>query len=181
MASVNEMLGLLHACYGLGATISPLVATSFITKARWGWYAFYYLMLGLAGVELVVSVAAFWSATGEEFRRNNPRTTETKGGRMKEAMFTMPAARTTWIVTAFLFLYVGVEVALGGWIVTFMIRVRHGSPFASGITATGFWLGLTVGRVVLGFVTPRIGERLALMVRHPPQSTSEKQQQQQHN
>ena len=36
-----------------------------------------------------------------------------------------------------------------------MLRVRHGTSFASGIVATGFWLGVTVGRFVLGFVTAR--------------------------
>ena len=40
-----------------------------------------------------------------------------------------------------------------------MLRVRDAAPFASGMTVTGFWLGITVGRVVLGFVTPRFGER----------------------
>jgi hypothetical protein len=58
-----------------------------------------------------------------------------------------------------------VEVALGGWIVTFMIHIRHGGRFASGMTATGFWLGITVGRVLLGFVTPRVGEKIAIAVR----------------
>lgn len=76
----------------------------------------------------------------------------------------MPAARTTWICASFLLGYVGVEVALGGWIVEFMIRVRHADGFPSGMSATGFWLGISVGRVVLGFVTPRIGEKLAIMV-----------------
>lgn len=45
-----------------------------------------------------------------------------------------------------------------------MIRIRHSQPFPSGLTATGFWLGITVGRVVLGFVTPKIGERLAITI-----------------
>ena len=85
---------------------------------------------------------------------------------MKEALFTMPAARVTWIATLFLFLYVGTEVGLGGWVVTFMLKARHASPFASGMAATGFWLGMTIGRVALGFVTPRIGEKLAILVRH---------------
>lgn len=47
-----------------------------------------------------------------------------------------------------------------------MMRVRHGGAFASGMTATGFWIGITVGRVVLGFVTPRIGEKIAIIVCH---------------
>jgi fucose permease len=83
---------------------------------------------------------------------------------MKEALFTKPAARVTWFCSAFLLGYVGIEVALGGWIVVFMTRVRDGAAFASGMTATGFWMGLTVGRVTLGFVTPRIGEKLAIAV-----------------
>lgn len=45
-----------------------------------------------------------------------------------------------------------------------MIRIRKGAPFASGMTATGFWLGITVGRFILGFVTPRLGERVAVAV-----------------
>lgn len=32
MENANELLGLLHGAYGLGATISPLIATSMITK-----------------------------------------------------------------------------------------------------------------------------------------------------
>lgn len=45
-----------------------------------------------------------------------------------------------------------------------MIRVRKGEPFQSGMTATGFWLGITAGRVVLGFITPKVGERLAVSI-----------------
>lgn len=32
------------------------------------------------------------------------------------------------------------------------------------MTETGFWLGVTVGRFVLGFVSPRIGEKLSIAV-----------------
>lgn len=37
-----------------------------------------------------------------------------------------------------------------------MLRVRGGAPFESGLVSTGFWLGLTVGRICLGFVTARV-------------------------
>lgn len=76
----------------------------------------------------------------------------------------MPAARITWLCAAFLLCYVGSEVALGGWIVQFMLKVRNGNEFASGMVSVGFWLGITVGRIVLGFITPRIGEKLAVSV-----------------
>ena len=83
---------------------------------------------------------------------------------MKEALIRMPFARITWICALFLLGYVGIEVALGGWIVKFMLEVRKGGDFASGMVATGYWMGITVGRVILGFVTPRIGEKLAIIV-----------------
>lgn len=43
-----------------------------------------------------------------------------------------------------------------------MLQVRGGSLFTSGLVATGFWSGLTAGRMTLGFITPRIGERIAI-------------------
>ena len=45
MANSNEILGFLHGFYGIGAVLSPLVATNLITKAGWPWYAFYYIMV----------------------------------------------------------------------------------------------------------------------------------------
>lgn len=45
MANSSEVLGFLHGIYGLGAVISPLVATSMVEKADWPWYVFYYVMV----------------------------------------------------------------------------------------------------------------------------------------
>ncbi|PSR81306.1 major facilitator superfamily domain-containing protein [Coniella lustricola] len=186
MANANEVLGVLHAFYGVGGVLGPLIATSLITKWGAAWYDFYYVMIGVAGVETVLLVSTFWPMTGKVFRDKHPQarpptargdggggdggdgsSTSKKQSIMREALLQMPAARVSWLCAVFLLCYVGVEVALGGWIVTFMINERHGAAFASGMTATGFWLGLTMGRVTLGFVTPRLGERLALMIYLP--------------
>ncbi len=118
----------------------------------------------MAAIELGTSSWAFWDATSAVFRANNPRTTDTKDNRMKEALIRLPFARVTWICAIFLLGYVGIEVAIGGWIVKFMLEVRAGNEFASGMTATGFWMGITVGRVTLGFITPKLGEKLAIAV-----------------
>lgn len=169
MDHANELLGMMHACYGLGATLSPLIATAMITKFGAQWYEFYYVMIGAAVLEGAAALSAFWKCTGKVFRESHEEPQTLGGGRsenrMREALLKMPASRVTWLVAFFMLCYVGAEVSLGGWIVNFMLVVRHGEAFASGMVATGFWLGLTLGRVILGFVTPRLGERLALMVR----------------
>ena len=48
----------------------------------------------------------------------------------------------------FLFTYVGLEFSIGSWIVTFVINERHGGPSA-GYISSGFFGGLTVGRLAL--------------------------------
>jgi len=181
MANANEVLGFLHACYGLGGALGPLISTTLVTKAGWKWYEYYYIMVGFAAIEVVYSVSVFWKATGKAFQEENPLLvspdplanpeeglvtpeTKSKGGLFRISTATRSKSRTlealgnkiTWLCSLFLLVYVGVEVSIGGWVVSYMLRVRHGSPFASGLTSTGFWLGITVGRMVLGFVTARL-------------------------
>ncbi|KPM34550.1 hypothetical protein AK830_g12018 [Neonectria ditissima] len=160
MHHANELLGFLHGSYGLGATISPLIASAMVTKANLEWYTFFYVMIGVAVVEFCVSMTAFWGATGAVYRQR------LKYDQGKARTTTRMALREpiTWLVAFFLLGYVGAEVSLGGWIVTFMLRVRNAEPFLAGLTVTLFWLGLTLGRVVLGFITGRIGEKLAITV-----------------
>jgi len=180
MNNANEVLGFLHAFFGLGGAVGPVLATSLVTKAHWKWYECYYLMIGAAVIEFAALVSAFWGATGKVFRDEHPSTTLTgspspevglalehearKGRLFRISTATRKKSRTaealsnkiTWLTACYLLVYVGVEVAIAGWVVTFMLRVRHGTPFASGMVSTGFWAGVTVGRVVLGFVTSRV-------------------------
>ncbi|KAK7398038.1 hypothetical protein QQX98_012588 [Neonectria punicea] len=158
MHHANELLGFLHGSYGLGATISPLIASAMVTKGNLEWYVFFYVMIGFAVAEFCFGMTAFWGATGAVYRQ---RLQYDQG---KARTTTRMALRKpiTWLVAFFLLGYVGAEVSLGGWIVTFMLRVRDAEPFLAGLTVTLFWLGLTLGRVVLGFVTGRIGEKLAI-------------------
>jgi len=59
--------------------------------------------------------------------------------------------------------YVGAEVTIGGWIVTFLDQLRGGGPSA-GYVSSGFWGGITVGRFILWPVTDRIGKSRAIYV-----------------
>ena len=43
--------------------------------------------------------------------------------------------------------------------VEFLISVRHGTPSKVGYVASGFWSGLTLGRVLLADITHKLGER----------------------
>ncbi|EXJ60585.1 hypothetical protein A1O7_04738 [Cladophialophora yegresii CBS 114405] len=171
MDKANAVQGCLHSCYSLGALFAPLIATSMVVHAKLPWYTFYYFMAGASVLELVGLTVTFWRKTGAVYRLEHPRetTTEAKGGRTREAL----KSKITWICSLFFFTYMGVEgdrsdtfwiVGLGGWIVTFMLRVRSASPSASGYSGTGFWAGMALGRATLGFVTERFGERTCISI-----------------
>ena len=49
--------------------------------------------------------------------------------------------------------------SVGGWVVEFMRQARHGTAYESGLVPTGFWAGVTVGRLVLGLVNDLLGKR----------------------
>ncbi|KAH8895546.1 MFS general substrate transporter [Thozetella sp. PMI_491] len=166
LANSSELLGLMHGFYGLGGVISPFIATAMITKAHLPWFTFYYVMTAAAVVECGVLVAPFWAATAQAFRRAHSREVSATAD-LRTALTRAPWARVSWLCAAFVLCYMGLEVALGGWVVTFMMTVRNAGAFESGMTATGFWLGLTAGRIILGFVTPRIGTRRAIMIYLP--------------
>lgn len=65
------------------------------------------------------------------------------------------------LTSAFAFLYVGTEITIGGWIVTFLRTVRGAGPSA-GYVSTGFFSGLTLGRVLHVWIARLVPERYAL-------------------
>ncbi|CAN3484662.1 bypass of stop codon protein 6 [Diutina catenulata] len=151
-----RLLSFLHAAYGIGATVSPLIATA-IVNAGIAWHYFYLILLGLYSVNGINLFMSFgnahdllpWQAEGEALSGN-----------------LMPAVRApvTWYLSLFLFFYQGAEVAMAGWIVTFLLDYRHGDPSTVGYVASGFWGGLTIGRLVLTNMISRYSIRRGVFI-----------------
>ncbi|CVK86310.1 related to tetracycline resistance proteins [Fusarium mangiferae] len=142
MMNSHEMSGILQACYALGATIAPLVAT------------------GLSGEELISLTITFWTQTGAVYLSEAPSASGAKSGRMRQVL----KNKLSWIFAFFVFGYCGAEVALGGWVVVFMQKRRNASAIVGSAVATGFWGGMTVGRLFLSLVTVRLGEFWAMFL-----------------
>ncbi|KAH8897273.1 MFS general substrate transporter [Thozetella sp. PMI_491] len=160
MEKANTIQGLMHACYSLGGLFAPLIATSMIVKGAVPWYTYYYVMVGISVLELAGLAVAFWQKSGEVYRMEHQSDNDSTSAGTMVAI----KSKVTWLCAAFFILYMGVEVGLGGWTVTFMMRVRDASAYDSGISGSGFWAGMVAGRAGLGFVTERFGERLCVSI-----------------
>nr|GAT48810.1 predicted protein [Mycena chlorophos] len=157
-------IGLLQASYGVGALIAPLAATQFAQLSGRKW-AFYYLTsLGVILIDTINLTLVFRGRTqedcladiGQEFREKEK---EGNKGHLRQILSTKAAH----MLALFLFVYVGTEVSIGGWIVSFLISRRSGSA-ATGYVSSGFFGGLTLGRVILIPINKRLGERRVVFI-----------------
>ncbi len=143
------LLNYLHAFYGVGALLGP-IAASFILALQWGWNSVYLLMGGL-NLLLLLGFGAF--ARPVSLNESIQQEKQAPTGNVLSATLKLPIV---WIITFFLLVYVGIEVSLGNWGYSFLLRDRHEGALLAGWIVSGYWLGLTLGRFLLQNIADRL-------------------------
>jgi fucose permease len=149
----TALLNYLHAFYGVGALLGPIVASS-VLAFGWQWNTVYYLWFGISLVLLF--------SFGLIYNQATTPTTDFHSDSTKGESNVLAAAlklRVAWLAALFLLFYVGTEVSLGNWSYSFLTEDRHEAALLSGWVVSGYWLGLTIGRLTLGHIGQRIGNR----------------------
>ncbi|EJF59568.1 MFS general substrate transporter [Dichomitus squalens] len=169
VASLKEnaatKMSVLHAVYGVGAFCSPLVATEFAQLHQWSFHFLTSLAVALANTIALIVVFRFkdqdtaLAEIGQTVTHQQDAAQENDGDKYRQ-MFRL---KSLHLMAIFILIYVGVEVTLGGWIVTYVKDLRGGGPSA-GYISSGFFGGLTLGRVGLLWVNQKVGERRAIFL-----------------
>ncbi|TFL07866.1 major facilitator superfamily domain-containing protein [Pterulicium gracile] len=159
VATLNDhtKMGILHAAYGLGAFSAPLVATQFSQMERWSFH--FLASLGITLSVAVVDTLVFKFKSQDEClvyigQEVGEKNTSSDKSNVRQFM----GIKAVHLLAAFALVYVGTEVTIGGWTVTYIIEERGGGPSA-GYISSGFFGGLSLGRVALLWVNKKIGER----------------------
>ena len=147
----TALLNYLHAFYGAGALLGPIIAST-ILAIRLGWNSVYVVWVGMSLLLLTGVALAFKDTTG-------PPQGVVKAEAKSNVLLTVLRIRIVWVVALFLLFYVGTEVSLGSWSYSFLTEERHGSTLIMGWVVSGYWAGLTLGRLVLARVAQRVGEK----------------------
>ncbi|KAI9475449.1 MAG: major facilitator superfamily domain-containing protein [Benjaminiella poitrasii] len=175
------MLNILHAVYGVGAMISPLVA-SFLLKYNISWKGMYVFLTAVAILNIIFITLGFWDADFNEVQgggqeeevtvhddasshSSNSNSSNSVKYHMKDHKELTKKAifnRVTLIGAVYILVYVGVEVTLGGWGYSFLKEGRGGDKIAMAQVVSGYWAGLAAGRVILGYLSGRFGEKLMI-------------------
>ncbi|PCH42939.1 MFS general substrate transporter [Wolfiporia cocos MD-104 SS10] len=140
---------------------SPFVATQFVEFQRWSFS--YLISLGIAVLNTLFLVFVLRFRTQDdclaEIGQAPPEKISSNDSKYKQ-IFRLCAVN---ILAAFILIYVGVEVTIGGWIVTYIADVRAGGS-SSGYILFGFFGGLMLGRIALLWLNKAVGERTILFI-----------------
>lgn len=131
----GRLMGLLHAGYGLGAAIGPIVMGASLASGG-GWRPAY-AVFAVSSLLLVVPIA---------------------GRSMGEAppQETMGSPRGMLLPCLAFFVYVSLEVTIGQWAFTSLTRHRGLGEFSASAFVGAYWIALTAGRLWLGLSGYRV-------------------------
>ena len=149
----------LHACYGLGATIGPLLMTAAIQQMgswRWG----YVFIIGCALVMSLIFALTRrrWLLTTSDKPPAPVPTTQATPPLVEPARPTIVNKRTALknpivrLQIGLFFLYTGVEVTAGQWSFTLLTEGRGLEAAQAGMWVSAYWAFLMIGRIAFGFL-----------------------------
>jgi fucose permease len=144
-----KLMGWLHAFYGIGALLGPTIATTLLSVGL-NWRQIYLVLAGIVGV-LVVGV--LWAVL-TQYPPMRASTSDSSAVADLGLALKNPIVLLTGLL---LLIYVGTETSIGNWAYTVQ-HVERGIPeLAAGYSVSAYWLGLTIGRVSLGYTVAKLG------------------------
>ena len=145
-----SVMNLLHASWGGGALLAPLLVTAVIVRGG-SWRLAY---AALAALQVALLLALLPQADGW---REPERVAAERGGpgggpRAGRGGWSL----TIWLSLAIFLVYTGAENAAGSWSYSLLTEVRGLERAAAGLVVSAYWGALTAGRLVAAAVSRRV-------------------------
>lgn len=146
----------LHCCWGLGASIGPYVM-GLALKLNKGWRGGYGGLAIIQGVLAIITFATIflWK------KRENSLTEETANNSSFKEIF-----KTKGVIFALItfFCYCAFETTAGLWATTYLVEQFNTPKETATLFASLFYLGLTFGRFLSGFIADKLGDKKMIRI-----------------
>ena len=142
----------LHCFWGVGAATSPYIMSYFLTQHN-SWNQGYQAV-GI--IQLVLTIGLFVSLP--LWKNKQDITAETSPHEPLPLKQTLKIKGLWWMLLAFV-AYSAVEQTTGLWASSYLVQQRAIHPEAAAQFASFFFLGITLGRFLSGFIADRLGDR----------------------
>lgn len=147
----SHFIGMLHGFYGTGALLGPAIATTLLGM-HLPWRRVY---LVFAGVVLLLVAGMLW-AIATDYKPLTRQVTVSSGDAKANLLATLgtPAVLVSGLL---LLVYVGTEVSIGNWAYSVQTISRKTPETIAGYSISAYWMGLTIGRMGMGYIIKRLG------------------------
>ena len=165
---VGPYMNGLHFFFGVGSFLGPLVVALMLSlhlsAARAYWPLALLLLPVATWLARVASPRSPASMPGDDTTTAPEAVPERPGaGAPLAAMSRSRQGAVVALIALLLLLYVGAEVAFGGWIYSYALALELGSEAGAAYLASAFWGALTVGRLLAIPLAARFRPRWILL------------------
>ena len=151
----SQHMSWLHCMWGVGAAISPYIMSFSLIKLD-GW-SYGYLIVAI--IQIVLSAFVFISLpVWKKGNEGESESTETAPIKLKE-LIRLPGALPCLLT---FFGYCSLEVTASLWTSTYLVENRGMDAETAAGFASTFYLGITLGRAINGFLAMRFGDRFLI-------------------
>jgi MFS family permease len=149
-------MSLLHASYGLGAVLGPLVLTGLLLEA-FSWRVDYVVLAGIQGILLLLVLLSrrIWPGDPLEAAAANTEKMQPAGSG-ELASPPRQGFTTAFLVIALFFVDTGLELSAGQWAASYFINGTAVGIGLAGVLVSCYWGGLSAARLAAGVVGHRI-------------------------
>jgi fucose permease len=150
-------LGRLHAFFGAGALVGPILAERLVEASAWPRV---WLVIGLASVPVMAALVVILPGRDPSAAA---AAGPSAGPTARVSVWSVARERAVLLAAAFLIVYVSLELSVGSWGYTYLVEHTGQSARLASAGVSGFWLGLTAGRFVIGPLAERLRWSAAAM------------------
>ena len=145
----------LHCFWGVGTIVSPFIMGYAVTNATWhdGYRIVGFLQLAIAIIMLLS--LPLWKV--------NKNTAEEQPQKSVGLIGTLKIKGVPFLLIGF-FAYCAAEATTMYWASTYFVEVKKISAEEAANLASLFYIGLTAGRFISGFITEKLGDRKMIII-----------------
>lgn len=167
IASITERTAVamsrIEVLFGAGALLMPLIAGWLIQAGAWK--LSFAVIAGFSAVTILLwGKLSFGSRLDGILSRTPPSMEHPAGGSAGQQRYTRKAIPVLALFIVFFFLYVGTEMSLVNFLPSMLIEKWRVSESDAALSVTFFWLAMTGGRLIAGFLAEKIGYRSYVLV-----------------
>lgn len=149
----SQHMNWLHASWGLGVTISPLVMSLFLTGEEGEWRNGYRViaLMQFSIALLILFSLKKWKMAGDTY-------TEEESSSERKSIIELFKIRGVIPSVLSQGLYCGMEFLIGTWGATFLVNVHSLAPDEAAKWISLYYGGIMLGRVISGFISMKASD-----------------------